>query len=60
MIVTPHVAFSSAESLIDMKLAVCKEVARVLGGEPPRQACNQLQKTAYRLRLGPADAGAGR
>ncbi|ODP38931.1 MULTISPECIES: C-terminal binding protein [Sphingomonas] len=47
VIVTPHVAFSSAESLIDMKLAVCEEVARVLGGEPPRQACNRLQETAY-------------
>jgi len=41
VIVTPHVAFSSASSVRELRTRVPEEVVRVYRGEPPEQACNQ-------------------
>ncbi len=41
IIVTPHVAFSSAASLTELRRRAAEEVVRVLRGEAPRHACNQ-------------------
>jgi D-3-phosphoglycerate dehydrogenase len=40
-ILTPHVAFSSDASLLELRRRSCEEVVRVLRGEPPQQPCNQ-------------------
>ncbi|MFW0796735.1 C-terminal binding protein [Gordonia sp. CPCC 205515] len=40
VIVTPHVAFSSDESLIELRTKAAQEVVRVLGGSPPLNPCN--------------------
>jgi D-3-phosphoglycerate dehydrogenase len=39
--VTPHVAFSSDASLLELRRRAAEEVVRVLRGEPPRNACNE-------------------
>jgi D-3-phosphoglycerate dehydrogenase len=41
VIVTPHVAFSSTMSIIELRERACEEVVRVLAGEAPRHPCNQ-------------------
>jgi D-3-phosphoglycerate dehydrogenase len=41
VIVTPHVAFSSTLSILELRTRACQEVVRVLAGEPPRHPCNQ-------------------
>lgn len=38
---TPHVAFSSDASLLELRRRAAEEVVRVLRGEPPREACNR-------------------
>jgi D-3-phosphoglycerate dehydrogenase len=38
--VTPHVAFSSDESVTELRVKATEEVLRVLSGEPPRYPCN--------------------
>ncbi|TWB87794.1 D-3-phosphoglycerate dehydrogenase [Bradyrhizobium macuxiense] len=38
---TPHVAFSSDVSLIELRTRACEEVVRVLRGEKPLHACNR-------------------
>jgi len=38
---TPHVAFSSETSLIELRRSACEEVVRVLRGEAPHEACNK-------------------
>ena len=39
-IVTPHIAFSSAASLAELRRRASEEVVRVLRGERPQQPCN--------------------
>ncbi len=41
VIVTPHVAFSSTVSILELRERACEEVVRVLAGEAPRHPCNQ-------------------
>lgn len=41
VIATPHVAFSSEASLIELRRRSAEEVVRVLAGESPRHPCNQ-------------------
>jgi D-3-phosphoglycerate dehydrogenase / 2-oxoglutarate reductase len=41
VLLTPHVAFYSEESLVDLQRRVAEEVVRVLAGEPPRNPVNQ-------------------
>ena len=41
IIVTPHVAFSSTLSILELRGRACEEVVRVLAGEAPRHPCNQ-------------------
>lgn len=38
--VTPHVAFSSAESVTELRTKAAEEVVRVLDGHAPRNPCN--------------------
>lgn len=40
VIVTPHIAFSSDASVIDLRRGAAEEVVRVLRGEPARYPCN--------------------
>jgi D-3-phosphoglycerate dehydrogenase len=40
VVITPHVAFSSASSLAELRRRVCEEVVRVMRGERPFHACN--------------------
>ncbi|WP_454810555.1 C-terminal binding protein [Paenarthrobacter nitroguajacolicus] len=40
VIVTPHIAFSSDASVIDLRRSAAEEVVRVLQGEPARYPCN--------------------
>lgn len=41
MILTPHLAFYSRESLIELQTKAAEEVARALKGEPPRSPVNR-------------------
>jgi D-3-phosphoglycerate dehydrogenase len=41
VIVTPHVAFSSTVSILELRERACEEVVRVLAGQAPRHPCNQ-------------------
>ena len=43
-LITPHVAFSSDASLIELRRRAAEEVARVLTGQPPEQPCNRPSK----------------
>lgn len=40
--VTPHIAFSSDASLLELRCRAAEEVVRVLAGERPHFPCNQL------------------
>jgi D-3-phosphoglycerate dehydrogenase len=40
VLVTPHIAFSSDASLIELRRSAAEEVVRVLRGQPPRHPCN--------------------
>lgn len=40
-IITPHVAFSSDASLLELRRRACEEVVRVLRGEAPHHPCNK-------------------
>jgi D-3-phosphoglycerate dehydrogenase / 2-oxoglutarate reductase len=40
VIVTPHVAFSSDASLLELRRRCSEEVVRVLRGEAPQHPCN--------------------
>ena len=42
VIITPHIAFSSAASLRELRIRVCEEVLRVLHGGQPLHPCNRL------------------
>lgn len=41
VIVTPHVAFSSASSVAELRTRVSREIVRVHRGEAPEQPCNR-------------------
>lgn len=45
VIVTPHVAFSSTLSILELRQRASQEVVRVLADEHPRHACNQPRVT---------------
>jgi len=40
VVVTPHIAFSSDASVVELRRSAAEEVVRVLGGEQPRHPCN--------------------
>jgi tRNA A-37 threonylcarbamoyl transferase component Bud32 len=40
---TPHVAFLSDTSVLELRARACEEVVRVLSGKDPVNACNRLQ-----------------
>jgi D-3-phosphoglycerate dehydrogenase len=40
-VITPHVAFSSDVSLLELRRRACEEVVRVLRGEPAHFPCNR-------------------
>lgn len=48
VILTPHVAFYSEESLQELQRKAAEEVARVLTGQPPRYPVNVVQVTEAR------------
>lgn len=53
VILSPHVAFSSDASLLDLRRKASEEVVRVLRGEQPRNARNEPQpRSAFRERAG--------
>jgi D-3-phosphoglycerate dehydrogenase len=41
VVITPHIAFSSDASLIELRRSAAEEVVRVLRGEIPRYPCNR-------------------
>ncbi len=41
VVITPHIAFSSDASLIELRRSAAEEVVRVLRGETPRHPCNR-------------------
>jgi D-3-phosphoglycerate dehydrogenase / 2-oxoglutarate reductase len=43
VVITPHVAFSSVVSILELRRRATEEVVRVLDGQAPLQACNQPQ-----------------
>lgn len=43
VVITPHVAFSSDESLIELRAKAAEEVVRVLSGRAPRYLCNGVE-----------------
>ena len=47
LILTPHTAFYSEESLVDLQIRAAEEVARVLEGQLPRHAVNPDMLTAW-------------
>jgi phosphoglycerate dehydrogenase-like enzyme len=40
LVITPHCAFYSEESMVEMRIKAAQEVARVLKGDPPRSCVN--------------------
>jgi phosphoglycerate dehydrogenase-like enzyme/aminoglycoside phosphotransferase (APT) family kinase protein len=42
VIATPHIAFASAASLVELRRRACEEVVRVVKGEAPRNPCNEV------------------
>ena len=43
IIVTPHIAWASSEAARDVRVRGAEDVVRVLRGEPPRYACNEIR-----------------
>ncbi len=41
LVITPHCAFYSEPSLVEMRVKAAREIARVLKGEPPRNCVNR-------------------
>jgi len=46
VVITPHIAFSSDVSVLELRHSAAEEVVRVLTGQPPRFPCNVPQATA--------------
>jgi D-3-phosphoglycerate dehydrogenase len=51
VIITPHIAFSSDASLVELRRGAAEEVVRVLRGEAPRHPCNHLSPTPIGVSL---------
>ncbi len=49
VIATPHVAFLSTASLVELRRRASEEVVRVLGGQAPLYPCNRPEGTAARV-----------
>jgi D-3-phosphoglycerate dehydrogenase / 2-oxoglutarate reductase len=48
VVITPHIAFSSDASVLDLRRSAAEEVVRVLTGQAPHYACNnQLRATTH-------------
>jgi D-3-phosphoglycerate dehydrogenase / 2-oxoglutarate reductase len=45
VVITPHIAFSSDASLVELRRSAAEEVVRVLRGETPRYPCNHPSPT---------------
>jgi D-3-phosphoglycerate dehydrogenase len=45
VVITPHIAFSSDASVVQLRRGAAEEVVRVLHGETPRYPCNQPSPT---------------
>lgn len=43
VLLTPHIAFSSAESLAELRRRAAEEAVRVLTGQRPRHLCNPIE-----------------
>jgi len=48
VVITPHIAFSSDASVLDLRRSAAEEVVRVLTGQTPHYACNDPQDVATR------------
>ena len=46
VVITPHIAFSSDASVLDLRRSAAEEVVRVLSGQVPRFPCNVPRGTA--------------
>ena len=46
VVITPHIAFSSDASVLDLRRSAAEEVVRVLSGQAPRFPCNLPQGAA--------------
>ncbi len=46
VVITPHIAFSSDASVLDLRRSAAEEVVRVLTGQTPHYACNDPQDAA--------------
>jgi D-3-phosphoglycerate dehydrogenase len=46
VVITPHIAFSSDASVVDLRRGAAEEVVRVLSGQAPRFPCNVPHGTA--------------
>jgi D-3-phosphoglycerate dehydrogenase len=46
VVLTPHIAFSSDASVLELRRSAAQEVVRVLSGQPPRFPCNVPQPAA--------------
>ena len=44
VVITPHIAFSSDASVLDLRRSAAEEVVRVLTGQTPHYACNDPQE----------------
>jgi lactate dehydrogenase-like 2-hydroxyacid dehydrogenase len=53
LVITPHSAFYSESSLVEMRIKAAQEIARVLRGETPRSCVNG----EYLAAKGPAPRG---
>ncbi|WP_216854660.1 C-terminal binding protein [Rhodococcus opacus] len=47
VVVTPHVAFSSDESLVELRTKATQEVIRILSGQPAHYPCNTIDRPAF-------------
>lgn len=41
VVITPHIAFSSDESVAELRRRAAEDVVRVLSGQPGRHVCNR-------------------
>jgi D-3-phosphoglycerate dehydrogenase len=53
VILTPHMAGITEESMLRMGQGVLMEIKRILGGEKPANFCNPVAWEKYRARFGP-------
>jgi D-3-phosphoglycerate dehydrogenase len=51
VVITPHIAFSSDASLVELRRSAAEEVVRVLRGETPRYPCNHPSPTPIGVSL---------